>query len=113
MTLVAPSLRTTSIGLAPRAQQIFDDHMQSLHRRIDRMFVVLMFAIVAILTLALGTGANTAIFQLVDAVRLRALPVQAPEQLVEIRVDSHDKGRTGSFLSRRPFLSAPRPSGSQ
>ena len=65
------------------------------------------FAIVSILTLALGTGANTAIFQLVDAVRLRALPVDAPEQLVEIRVDAHDKGRTGNFLSRRPYLSEP------
>jgi putative ABC transport system permease protein len=65
------------------------------------------FAVVAILTLALGTGANTAIFQLVDAVRLRALPVEAPEQLLEIRVDAHDKGRTGSFLSRRPNLSEP------
>ena len=37
------------------------------------------FAVVAILTLALGTGANTAIFQLVDAVRLRTLPVDHPE----------------------------------
>ena len=36
------------------------------------------FAAVAILTLALGTGANTAIFQLVDAVRLRTLPVDHP-----------------------------------
>ena len=34
------------------------------------------FAIVAILSLALGVGANTAIFQLLDAVRLRTLPVQ-------------------------------------
>ena len=44
------------------------------------------FAVVAILTLALGTGANTAIFQLVDAIRLRTLPVEHPEQLVEVRI---------------------------
>jgi predicted permease len=62
------------------------------------------FALVAILTLALGTGANTAVFQLVDALRLRALPVANPDRLVEVNLDTHDKGRTGMFLSRRPFM---------
>ena len=42
------------------------------------------FAAAAILSLALGIGANTAIFQLVDTVRLRSLPVDAPEQLVNV-----------------------------
>jgi predicted permease len=40
------------------------------------------FAAVAILSLALGIGANTAIFTLIDTVILRSLPVQKPEQLV-------------------------------
>ena len=62
------------------------------------------FALVAILTLALGTGANAAIFQLVDAVRLRTLPVANPDELVEIRVDAGTSGRTGSFTGRRPML---------
>jgi predicted permease len=39
---------------------------------------------VAILSLALGIGANTAIFSLIDAVMLRFLPVQKPEELVQI-----------------------------
>ena len=39
------------------------------------------FAVVAIITLALGIGANTAIFSLVDAVMLKMLPVKSPEQL--------------------------------
>jgi hypothetical protein len=37
------------------------------------------FTAVAILTLALGIGANTAIFSLIDAVMLRSLPIREPE----------------------------------
>ncbi|HEV2306642.1 MAG TPA: ABC transporter permease, partial [Candidatus Acidoferrales bacterium] len=40
------------------------------------------FAAVAILTLALGIGANTAIFSLIDAVMLRSIPVEDPQSLV-------------------------------
>jgi putative ABC transport system permease protein len=65
------------------------------------------FAVVAILTLALGTGANTAIFQLVNAVRLRTLPVSHPEQLAEIRIVKAPHGRTGQFNGRWPMLSYP------
>jgi predicted permease len=42
------------------------------------------FTAVALLTLALSIGANTAIFTLINAVMLRALPVQYPEQLVAV-----------------------------
>jgi predicted permease len=44
------------------------------------------FAIVAILSLALGIGANTAIFQLLDAVRLRTLPVKNAQQLATVGI---------------------------
>jgi predicted permease len=65
------------------------------------------FAIVAILTLALGTGANAAIFQLVNSVRMRTLPVERPQELASIGIETHGTGRTGRFMSRRPFFSEP------
>src|SRR6478672_10564143 len=43
-----------------------------------------LFALIAILSLALGIGANTAIFSLINAVMLRSLPVSHPEDLVNI-----------------------------
>ena len=44
------------------------------------------FTAVAVLTLALGIGANTAIFQLLDAVRLRSLPVTNPGELTLVHL---------------------------
>src|SRR5713101_2681898 len=50
------------------------------------------FAATAILTLALGIGANTAIFQLLDAVRLRNLPVADPARLAAVHVKNGTRG---------------------
>ena len=59
------------------------------------------FALVAIASLALGTGANTAIFQLLDVIQLRTLPVKAPQELVELRIDDMTHARGRGFATRR------------
>src|SRR5262249_48140643 len=57
------------------------------------------FAGVTVLSLALGIGANTAIFQLLDALQFRMLPVRAPQELVELR--PVPLSRWGSTTGRR------------
>jgi predicted permease len=52
------------------------------------------FTLVVVLTLALGIGANTAIFSLTDQVLLRLLPVKSPEQLVLLDGPGAFQGRT-------------------
>ena len=54
------------------------------------------FAAIAIVTLALGIGANTAIFTLLDQVLLRHLPVPDPQQLVQLQFTGSDTGRLSS-----------------
>jgi hypothetical protein len=48
------------------------------------------FTAVAVLSLALGIGANTAIFQLINAVRLKNLPLPNSHELVQVRLRASD-----------------------
>ena len=64
------------------------------------------FAVVAALSLALGVGANTAIFQILDAVRLRSLPVRSPHELAEVRIVG---GNGGMGLNSGPYGRLTRP----
>ncbi len=55
------------------------------------------FTFVVVLSLALGIGANTAIFSLIDAVLLKMLPVSHPEQLVNLTTNNPDFGSNYAF----------------
>jgi hypothetical protein len=67
------------------------------------------FALVAVLSLALGIGANTAMFQPLNALRLRTLPVPHPEQLAEVRIANlgADDNRSGGFDGNHAMLTNP------
>lgn len=65
-----------------------------------------IFTATAVLSLTLGIGATTAIFQLLDAVRLQTLPVRDPQQLVEVRFQNPQL-RNGAFEGAYSEMTAP------
>lgn len=66
--------------------------LQDLHLAFRSLRKSPGFTFTALCTLALGIGANTAIFQLLDAVRLRSLPVPDPQSLALIQIEGGNGG---------------------
>src|SRR5437773_6377181 len=64
------------------------------------------FTAVVILSLALGIGANSAVFQLIDAVRLKSIPVKDPQQLAIVQLADRT-GWRGSQYSEFAALTNP------
>lgn len=77
-----------------RAGALVDRVIQDLRYAVRTLAKTPAFSTVAILTLALGIGANTAMFSLLDQVVLRLLPVSHPEQLVIVRETGNHYGNS-------------------
>ena len=92
-----------ALWLQPRRWE--DAMIQDLRFGVRMLLKHRGFTTIAILSLALGIGANTAIFQLLDAVRLRMLPVRAPQELVEVRMADMEAARGGIW--REPTVTFP------
>jgi predicted permease len=82
-----------------RWQDAFDALARDVRYAFRRMAKAPGFTAIAIGSLALGIGANTAIFSLVNAVLLSGLPVRAPQELVEIYTSEEHDGYPYSVSS--------------
>jgi len=72
-----------ALWLQPRRWE--DEMFQDLRFGVRMLLKHKGFTLVAVLSLALGIGANAALFSVMDAVMLKTLPVRDPEQLVVLR----------------------------
>jgi putative ABC transport system permease protein len=89
------------------ALRVFESGWQDLRHGARLLRLNPGFFTVATLSLALGIGANTAIFQLLDALQLRLLPVAHPEQLAELVIADNEHCCSGNFSDRRANFTYP------
>ncbi len=88
-----------------RAGQFWSSFFQDLRYGLRTLRLSPGFTAICICSLALGIGANTAIFQLLDAVRMRVLPVPNPQELAVVR--SLKPWRSGHITGRFAYSTNP------
>ena len=88
-------------GVDPRAWRWAEQLAQDVRFAVRALFGNPTFAVTAVLTLALATGATTAIFSIVNSVLLRPLPFADPDRLVQVygRTWRDDRGAAGDPLT--------------
>ena len=96
LDITLKSLGSFADALALQPRRLEEDMFQDLRYGIRMLFKERIFSLIAITSLALGIGANTAIFSLVDAILLRNLPVDKPQELV-LFGKGEDVGLTNAF----------------
>src|SRR5256885_1945607 len=82
-----------------RRVTFFEDLWQDLRYGARTLGRTPLITGVAIVSLALGIGANTAIFSMMDAVLLRLLPVRNPQELVQVQIHTPKGDRDGSYFT--------------
>src|SRR5262245_12673892 len=102
LDLLRRSLGAFWDALALQPQRLEDEMFQDLRFGWRMLLKQKGFTTVAVLSLALGIGANTALFSLVDTVLLKTLPVNDPERLVLFEWQSgrafRTNGMRGTFI---------------
>jgi putative ABC transport system permease protein len=110
--LLARQLRRVERQFAPepivlgtnRRTNMIADLWQDLRYGAQMLLKHRSFTLIAVLTLALGIGANTAIFSVVNAVLLSPLPYRAPDQLVQVWENNRPKNKPRGSVSPANFL---------